>query len=434
MDVSTNAPTNGQILKWNGTNWTPADDNDTTYSAGTGLDLTGNVFSLNSGIDNLTDVDVSTNAPTNGQILKWNGTNWTPADDNNTTYTAGTGLDLTGNVFSLNSGIDNLTDVDVTTNTPTNGQVLKWNGTNWVPSDDSGAQILNDLADAKSDNDGSQNGSSVFVGLNAGINDDETDNQNTGIGYAALQSNINGTYNFAGGHQALYNNTGSYNTAVGKNALFSLTTGSYNTAVGSYALYKNIGQYNTALGEYAYFTSLFGTTNFDNSTALGYFTIITASNQIRLGNNSVSSIGGYTNWTNVSDARFKKDVRENVVGLPFIMKLRPVTYRLDMDAIAKFNKTPDSLRLPEAEKQKAAELQTGFIAQEVEQAARSVGYDFHGVDKPKNENDYYGLRYAEFVVPLVKAAQEQQKMLEKKQKEIDKLKQTIQILLHKKKN
>jgi len=49
---------------------------------------------------------------------------------------------------------------------------------------------------------------------------------------------------------------------------------------------------------------------------------------------------------------------------------------------------------------------TGFIAQEVEQAARSVGYDFSGVDTPDNENDYYGLRYAEFVVPLVKAVQE----------------------------
>jgi len=48
----------------------------------------------------------------------------------------------------------------------------------------------------------------------------------------------------------------------------------------------------------------------------------------------------------------------------------------------------------------------GFIAQEVEQAAHSIGYDFSGVDAPKNENDFYGLRYAEFVVPLVKAVQE----------------------------
>jgi hypothetical protein len=49
---------------------------------------------------------------------------------------------------------------------------------------------------------------------------------------------------------------------------------------------------------------------------------------------------------------------------------------------------------------------SGFIAQEVEAAARSVGYEFSGVDAPKNEKDLYGLRYAEFVVPLTKAVQE----------------------------
>ena len=102
-----------------------------------------------------------------------------------------------------------------------------------------------------------------------------------------------------------------------------------------------------------------------------------------------------------------------------------------MDAIAKFNHTPDSLRLKDAERQKAAMLQTGFIAQEVEQAAQSLGYEFSGVDAPKNENDYYGLRYAEFVVPLVKAVQEQQKIIEKQQKEIEELKRLVKEQLNK---
>ena len=51
-------------------------------------------------------------------------------------------------------------------------------------------------------------------------------------------------------------------------------------------------------------------------------------------------------------------------------------------------------------------LYTGFIAQEVETAAKELNYDFSGVDRPQNENALYGLRYAEFVVPLVKAVQE----------------------------
>ena len=67
-------------------------------------------------------------------------------------------------------------------------------------------------------------------------------------------------------------------------------------------------------------------------------------------------------------------------------------------------------------------LYTGFVAQDVEKAAKSLNYNFSGVDAPKNDKDLYGLRYAEFVVPLVKAVQEQQVLIETLQKEINRLK------------
>jgi uncharacterized protein YlxW (UPF0749 family) len=54
----------------------------------------------------------------------------------------------------------------------------------------------------------------------------------------------------------------------------------------------------------------------------------------------------------------------------------------------------------------AKEKHTGFVAQEVEKAANELKYDFGAIDKPKNNKDLYGLRYSEFVVPLVKAVQE----------------------------
>ena len=73
-------------------------------------------------------------------------------------------------------------------------------------------------------------------------------------------------------------------------------------------------------------------------------------------------------------------------------------------------------------------LQTGFIAQEVEQAAQQINFDFGGIDKPKNNNDYYGLRYAEFVVPLVKGMQEQQKMIDEQKKQLELLKAEIEKL------
>ncbi|MCA8941774.1 MAG: hypothetical protein KDB80_04375, partial [Planctomycetes bacterium] len=50
---------------------------------------------------------------------------------------------------------------------------------------------------------------------------------------------------------------------------------------------------------------------------------------------------------------------------------------------------------------------TGFIAQDVDAAARAVGFEFSGVKVPEDPTtDTYGLRYAEFVVPLVRAVQE----------------------------
>jgi hypothetical protein len=162
---------------------------------------------------------------------------------------------------------------------------------------------------------------------------------------------------------------------------------------------------------------------FSNSTALGFSTDITASNQVRIGNTTVTSIGGQVGWTTISDGRFKKNIKETVPGLSFILHLRPVMYLLDLDAMAGYLHTPDSLRSKDAEIEKSKMLQTGFIAQEVEKTADALGYDFSGVDKPKNSADYYGLRYAEFVVPLVKGMQEQQKMIDELQKQVNLLKE-----------
>ncbi|MCF8301901.1 MAG: tail fiber domain-containing protein [Bacteroidales bacterium] len=239
---------------------------------------------------------------------------------------------------------------------------------------------------------------------------------NTALGYGALSNNSEGTHNVALGSQAMLSNTdGSDNIAIGGLAMSANMTGNMNVAIGRLALHENVsGERNTVVGYIAMQDAI----GYNNSTAIGYNADPGASNSIRLGNTSVSTIGGYANWTNVSDKRFKTNVKENVPGLDFVMKLRPVTYQLDMDAIAAFNNTPDSLRLPESEQLKGAELQTGFIAQEVEQVANSIGFDFHGVDKPKNENSSYGLRYSEFVMPLVKSVQEQQALIEEQQEVI----------------
>ncbi len=73
--------------------------------------------------------------------------------------------------------------------------------------------------------------------------------------------------------------------------------------------------------------------------------------------------------------------------------------------------TPDAFTLQSRDKQSAVR-EVGFVAQEVEALVQETGVAFNGVDAPQNETAQYGLRYASFVVPLVKAVQEQQAQIE----------------------
>jgi Chaperone of endosialidase len=296
----------------------------------------------------------------------------------------------------------------------------------------------------------------IFFGMDAGYSN-INGLKNIGIGISALQDNTSGTYNTANGSFALmYNTDGSDNTATGGFALKLNTTGYANTASGNYALFINsTGNYNTAVGDNA----LSGNTSSSYNTAIGYRSslnhdvgwnntfigansgansnglyncvaigndaVCTASNQVRIGNSSTTSIGGFANWTNISDGRYKKNINENVKGLDFIMKLRPVTYQLDIAGISKkLNEANDKERDEFSKKaiaEKEKTILTGFVAQEVEKAAKEAGYNFSGVDVPKTENEFYGLRYSEFVVPLVKGMQEQQAIIVSQEKKIAEL-------------
>lgn len=246
---------------------------------------------------------------------------------------------------------------------------------------------------------------------------------NTATGFQALYSNGDGHYNTANGYLALYNNTtGDYNVAVGYRALFANTTGAYNTSVGRGALDRiTTGLYNSALG----FNAGPNDGTFSNTTALGYAAVPTGSDQVRIGNSAVGSIGGQVSWSTLSDGRFKRDIKEDVSGLEFIKKLRPVSYSIDRDAVDKFLRIPDSLRIQVQGQRKAPKRQTGFVAQEVEAIVKKTGYVFHGVEAPQSESDHYSIRYAEFVVPLVKAVQELTGMLEAQQLEIVALKEQL---------
>ena len=293
-------------------------------------------------------------------------------------------------------------------------------------------QLSGNTVNAATDFMGSTNNADVIFKRN-NVRAGRIGIENTSFGVYALNPASTGSLNTAYGTSSLHSNTtGSQNTASGAFSLSSNTTGNNNTASGAYSLYSNTtGNDNTALGRLAYQTNL----NYSNSTALGANTNITASNQVRLGNNAVSSIGGQVGWTTLSDARFKTENATKVPGIDFIKKLRPVTYYVNHEAMNAFiddhhkgsglrtkDEKTTSMGKSDYKPEYIKTLESGFMAQEVEQAAKELGYEFNGVDAPKNEKDYYGLRYSQFVVPLVKAVQELNEKLEQKQAENDQLK------------
>ncbi|TDW97192.1 T9SS type A sorting domain-containing protein [Dinghuibacter silviterrae] len=229
---------------------------------------------------------------------------------------------------------------------------------------------------------------------------------NTAIGYSALAGTNTANGNTAVGDQAMTSNSsGSGNAALGYEAMYDNSTGSNNTALGYQALYYNsTGSGNTAIGDQAGPGS---GANLSNTIAIGNMATPTASNEAIFGNTATTTIGGYANWTNFSDGRYKKNIQEDVPGLEFINLLRPVTYTLDVNGINSvlYPSGVDN-RMQQAMTQKAQVVYSGFIAQEVSAAAQKVNYDFSGVVKPQGGKDFYGLRYDDFVPPLVKSVQQ----------------------------
>ncbi|PKA83209.1 trimeric autotransporter adhesin [Ulvibacter sp. MAR_2010_11] len=189
---------------------------------------------------------------------------------NNTSYTANsaTTFNAADRLFVLGNGVGatpsnalivykngsmNINDAYTLPNTDdTAGQVLTTDGAGIVTFQDSAAGVerINDLIDGKSDIDGTNNGSSVFLGISAGAADDSTDNKNVGIGWNAMQNTSTGIENIAIGNRALQTNTsGGGNIAIGHQSLLNNTNADSNVAVGGYSLRDNTtGDENTAIG------------------------------------------------------------------------------------------------------------------------------------------------------------------------------------------
>ena len=118
--------TDGHVLKWDGSTsrWIAAPD----LSGGGG-----------GGGISLTDLSAASNSASGGGSFSYNNVSglftYTPPDLSSFSTFSGSYTDL-ANKPSIPSGINDLGDVDTTTAAPAVGEILKWDGSNWVPGTD----------------------------------------------------------------------------------------------------------------------------------------------------------------------------------------------------------------------------------------------------------------------------------------------------------
>jgi hypothetical protein len=121
-----------------------------------------------------------------------------------------------------------------------------------------------------------------------------------------------------------------------------------------------------------------------NTSAIGYGAIVDQSNKVVIGNTSITSIGGQVAWTSFSDERVKTNVAQNVPGLAFIKLLQPVTYNYNIDKENELLGIKNN-GIESPGKHDIENITfSGFLAQQVDEAAKDAGYNFSGVDKHGN--------------------------------------------------
>lgn len=141
VDTTTAAPTNGDVLQYDGANWVPVDET-VVAPVQSVHGRTGAVVSAEGDydLDELGDVDLTSTPPSNTDVLQYDGANWVPV----AASTIGGVTSVFGRTGAVTAtegdyDLDELGDVDLTTTAPVTNDVLQYDGTNWVPAAAAGA-------------------------------------------------------------------------------------------------------------------------------------------------------------------------------------------------------------------------------------------------------------------------------------------------------
>lgn len=130
-DVNALNPNPGDVLAWDGTNWTSLTIGDSiTQQQANDIIAANAKVSADGSINTHTDVQTSGNVT--GQVLMWDGTNWV-----NTTrlfITQQQADDIIANNAKVSADGSINTHSDVMITLPTKNDILQWNGSQWVNS------------------------------------------------------------------------------------------------------------------------------------------------------------------------------------------------------------------------------------------------------------------------------------------------------------
>jgi hypothetical protein len=186
---------------------------------------------------------------------------------------------------------------------------------------------------------------------------------------------------------------------------FTRSGGNCSIVIGNRAGYGSVGDFSIAIG----YGAGFSTGGATNNILVGYY----ATQQNGYGCNDQTVLGTknnnvyncvYAAWTDVSDCRDKTNVQPiNNLGLNFIRKLNPVKYKWDLR-----QKYEDKCGYEYGIKDgtlKQDQINYGFLAQEIEFAAKSLGENFDAVTHD-TFIDQYSLNYLNLLASLTKALQE----------------------------
>lgn len=240
------------------------------------------------------------------------------------------------------------------------------------------------MTSGKANVDGSGN---TFLGNGAGANN-ISGVSNTSVGQMS-GLNITGSQNVILGSQALpLNNSGSDNVAIGFQAGYQNTAGSGNVFLGNKA-----GRNETGSNKLMIANSTTGNPLISGDFASDYVVINgIANNGLTFCVNGTS--GGWSAWTNLSDARMKTKIAGIPDALNRVMQLRGVNYMWK-----------DSLGFDDA-------LHIGFLAQEVEKILPEVVLR-------DAKTGVLSMQYAPVTALIVEAVKEQQRQIEGQKRHIE---------------